>query len=734
MAELTVQFRNPFRRDILPDHMEAEIRSYRRWNTCALLLMVSLCLLAFLFSPLLWFLAHAPFTQSTFTEAGRFIDLVVGGNLLQIHILFAKSFGPGPFQVIAGTLWAYLACIAPFILPGGILALMNPYKNIAYKQGFAAWCDDRTLAAMEARKPPQVGIKGGYLMALGRWPTGPRKGQMVMMIESLSALCLAPPGTGKTAGLVVPTIVSSNNVSFVVNDPKPELWQMTAAYRSTVSHVFMLNWSKVDNPKEGIYYPRFNFLSPDLVPPPGPDRDTYIDSIAATMIPEQTGGGDSYFTDKGRAALTGFLHYIVARIADRKDAARYETFPERWHGFEPSIPMLADWIAVAQFDATSGDGPGSEDEHPTGGGGDKLGKWIRDLCDDIRTNSEYPIDHPKNRGKSERAFNELSSLVNMADKERSGVMGTMDRAFLPFKNAAVKERTSACDFTPDDLRGIVDPISGEIKPVTLYICVNQAEAQAFANVTALLYQVLSRTLLSFGPGETNDKTGVTLGPATVCFALDEFAKLPKIEAVMTGPDLGRGKKTSYMLVAQDYAQIQKIYSKEDESGINSTTAVKYILPQNNPDTVKRIQEMVGQTTIKDRNRSGMEGLSKQANPLAANVSEQTSGVNFLRTEDITALEPGKNIVLVQGFLNRPMLLDTPMYFKDKELKARVYYKGEGPEPTASHYLPEFIRQKRIQEYQLMQARKKKTRMAANSAEITKFNSLKGHAASPSALS
>ena len=42
---------------------------------------------------------------------------------------------------------------------------------------------DDEAAEMEARE--QVGIKGGHLMALGRWPKGPRKGEMVMMIETL---------------------------------------------------------------------------------------------------------------------------------------------------------------------------------------------------------------------------------------------------------------------------------------------------------------------------------------------------------------------------------------------------------------------------------------------------------------------------------------------------------------------------------------------------------------------
>lgn len=607
--------------------------------------------------------------------------------------------------------------------------------------------------------------------------------------------------THNTAGLVVPTLVSSDNVSFIVNDPKPELWEFTSSYRSEVSHVFMLNWSKTDEPnfvvrfyknrntafwenlrrfqnpedeapievanalrargdeyevkldenafkrlrawlhandaadvitsEDPVFYPRFNFLSPRLVPPVGPDRDTYLDAIAKTLIPDDNKGGDSYFKNKGRAALTGFFHMLVAKVGDAKD---FSGIPANWVGKEPSIPMLSDWMAISQFNATGGKGSEPidamtdivDDDADQNPNQDKMGEWIRKVSSSIQPRPEYSPTSPENLGKSERGFMELVQLVNMADKERSGVLGTMDEALLPFKNAAVKERTSACDFTPDDMRGILDPEiqartrldpghrdfldrnsdafralqadKANWRPVTLYICVNQAEAKAFSNITALLYQVLSRDLLSYGPREINEKTKTQLGPFPVCFMLDEFAKLPKIDAVIEGPDLGRSKKTSYALVAQDFSQIEKAYTKEDVEIITSTTGVKHILPQNNPNTVERIQKMVGQTTIKDRNKSGTEGFSKQANPLAANVSEQTSGVNFLRTEDIAALAPGKNIVIVQGFSNKPMMLDTPMYFKDKALSERVFPGRSriGPDgkhkrlPDARFYLPKQI--------------------------------------------
>ena len=581
---------------------------------------------------------------------------------------------------------------------------------------------------MEARR--QVGIEGGFLMALGRWQGKQRKGQMVRMIETLSALCIAPPGTGKTAAIIIPSIVTATDTTCIINDPKPELFDATGAWRSTVSDVFMLDWSKVDiidehNPANCVFYPRFNFLSPKLVPGPGPNRDTYIDAIAQVLIPEPKAGGDTYFVNKGRASLTGFLHYIITKIEN----ANYDGIPERWRGKEASIPMLSDWIAYNQLEQT--EASFDPNSMMPSGGGDKLGEWIRGLTNDVKPGSgNFP---------SPRAFVELSSLVNMADKERSGVLGTMDQALLPFKNEAVMQRTEATDFTPDDMRGVLDPAivartkldpadpnyldpsrklvrrpdgsmdfewasqtyrklfydKNNWRPLTLYVRVNQADAAAFATITALLYEVLAKSLISFGPFEYNEKTDRILGPFAVLFVLDEFAKLPKTPAVMSGPDLGRSKKVSFEFAFQDYGQLEINYGKADISIVNSTASVKIVLQQNNPDTINTLISMVGKTTISRTSKSTQEGISKQANPFAWSQSDNLEEVNFLRHEDVAALRPDECLVFVQGFLNRPMKLKAPFFFNDPELLPRVRSRGKGP--VATDIIPQALHHERLGE-------------------------------------
>ncbi len=515
--------------------------------------------------------------------------------------------------------------------------------------------------------------------------------------------------THNTAAFVVPSILETDDSSMIVNDPKPELFDLTSGWRREVGPVFKIDWSATDdtrdaNPEKWMFYPRFNVLSPELLPPSGSaERDTYLDAVANVLSPSSSGAGKSdYFEQKGRAALVGFLHYVTSKF----DVDNLDGLPPEWAmSKEACIPMLIDMINEGLRRAADENDRKKEEASKTGGfyQGDALSDWLKNIVTECMTHSYNP-----------RAATEITPLISMAPNERSGILGTMDKAFIPFKNAAVRERTTACDFVPSDLRGMVDPTDGEMKPVTLYMCVNQAEAQAFATITSLVYEVLSREFLAYGPKEINKKN-VKLGPYPVCFMLDEFAKLPRIESVMTGPDLGRSKKTYYCLVAQSDAQIGKIYSKEDQQIIYATTAVKFVLPQNDEGTISLIQKMVGPTTIKRSSYSRQRGADfKEWGK--KNESQQLEKVDFVRPGDISAMKIGTHMLICQGFMSRPYMLKSKMFFQYPDLlaKANNPRTGEGPPPAPP--LPEFIRQKRVAEELARRERVEMERRSSNHSE------------------
>src|SRR3546814_3749401 len=128
--------------------------------------------------------------------------------------------------------------------------------------------------------------------------------------------------------------------------------------------------------------------------------------------------------------------------------------------------------------------------------------------------------------------------------------------------------------------------------------------------------------------------------------------------------------------------------------IDSTWRVTVLISQTDAETAQHYQKTVGKTTIRKASFSRQAGLSKSTNPFARNESIASEGVDFLRIEDITAMKPGTHLILPQNFLNRPMKVESPFFFEDEAMLAKVFNPRTKRGPAPAHPLPEHIRLKR----------------------------------------
>lgn len=676
----------------IPRHMRAEWRRWITWNAGFGAFFMLLWLLSVHTLPLLLWLAHQPFSLQTLQGIAAWgaaslrdpVGTGVGALYRQAGTPFAPASTVHTTFIIFGGLVAAGVC-------SGVARAANPFRGALMIHGDARFADAHDIAAMDAKD--QVGPSGNllHLGYFGRRPLG--------LIEPLSSLVLAPPGTGKTAGFVIPSILRSDSSCFIIHDPKPELWPITSGHRAGLGPTFRLDWSKTDNTEKREFHPKFNFLDPRIVPDDMPARDTFVDSLSKTLIPEKSQDSNSYFTERGRASLTGFTHFLISKVNVHRD---YTHIPARWRGKNASYSMMVDWLNETQNVTSS-------QAAEQGQGSDPMRTYMQEL-----------INEARHRNYAPRAISELQPLVLMADKERSGVLNTMEAALLSFKNQAVVERTTASDFIPSDLRGMLSPAAlerlgceryptsrddwnriadrlrpADWQPVTVMVCINQADAPAFSSITTLFMEVCSKELLAYGPGERTAK-GAVLGPFPTCFMIDEFARLSKSDAVMKGPELGRSKKTYYCLIAQDIDQIEQIYSKQDRAAITSTTAIKYILPQNSPATIKEIAEMVGKTTVKRKSISRQTGL-KGGSFFGGNLSESLEGVNLLNSDSLSRMPDSTHLLIVQGFLARPVQCRTPRYWEDRFVAKRALNPRTGVGPPASTPLPANLHDQRVAE-------------------------------------
>lgn len=679
--------------------------------TVIITLLVTICL-AVISMPLGYVIGNG-ISKESMDNVGKFMGMVFNNPayLFDRYWNWMRQLGNyrGPFSF---SLW--LPILPIITLPLGLIlgAITNPYRFQSNIHGSGRIATLKDIKAMK--------LLDGFCMVIGKF-----KGYYLKLPETLSTLCCAPPGTGKTAGVVIPTIFNSKGLSLVINDPKPELCYNTSGARAKEGPVFIINWGAEDNPAEGLYYPSWNPLSPTALPAQGPARDMYIDSMCNILVEDPKGGADPHWSQTGRAALTGFIHFIASKCEkarandyflgrvyegklDEEDkqvlegyyedikmhnpaAVRaindlrnnnltienyvaigtWDLLPEKWVGREACIAMVMEWLTEAQIKQ------GQEIKRRLA-----EGDQMAAMADPMRDLLDAAVEEARKYGYSQRAYTELSSLSNMPDKERGSVMSTAFAGIGVFKNSAVVSRTSFSDLQFKDLRGMKDPITGEWKPISVYLSINQVDARALGVISGIFIELMSSYLISNPPNYVNATDG-KMGPFPTLFVLDEFPQMPKLKAVIDGPAVGRGQKVAYLLIGQDLGQISGKYGKDDLETVISTTACKVILSQNNEQTAQRFSKMVGNKTVQTTSYSKQEGFTKQSNPFSKNVSYQLQGVSVITTSQLLSLPMLKQVVLYQSYIDRPIIADSPRWYLDPKMRALAKL------PTAPN-VPEWI--------------------------------------------
>ena len=588
--------------------------------------------------------------------------------------------------------WACITPLLPFIgyyflADATMTDEFNPHSKDKFDEKSSRKANADDIKKMGTDYKNKEGLFKGFMMVLGFFKSKPLK-----MDECLSALLLAPAGTGKTQGVVIPTILGCDNVSMIINDPKPELDRDTSAYRATVGPVFIMNWAARDEPENGIYYPAWNPLSPENLPDNAEEKSTYIQVIVNSIIEENA--KDPHWSNTARAALTGFINFIVSKVErakandyfyhrlkngkfDNQDAAvlmdYYMTMssdpnayaamsllqrgqlninnyvhvgtwgglPNEWHGGEASIPMFLAWYVEGQIKVAN------EIEERK-----RQGDQMVMMADPMKDFLTEAINEARLYSYDSDAISALINLSNTPDKERGSVMSTMNAGLNIFRHPAVNKHTRHSDIHFTDVRGMVDPTDGKVKPITIYLSMNVADAPAFSPITSMFIELLSNFLIANPPEKVNH--GKKMGPYPALFVLDEMPTMNKLEAIIRGPAVGRGQKVSYLIVGQDISQISEKYGDKAADTIIANTAAKVILRVNDPATAERFTHMIGKKKTK----------KKEKGPDGKDV-EVDKEEDLFSPMDLMTLPKGKQLVLMQGYYNRPIEADGEWHFYRK---------------------------------------------------------------------
>ncbi|MBO4745763.1 MAG: type IV secretory system conjugative DNA transfer family protein [Alphaproteobacteria bacterium] len=613
-----------------------------------------------------------------------------------------------------------IPCIVPFLPAIAFFILTDSTLTKEFNPNGKDEFDKRSGREATEKDVKEMGLFDGNILLLGYFKKKPLK-----LPKTTSVLCLAPPGTGKTQGIVLPTIFECPDVSMIINDPKPEIDSASSGYRSEkVGPVFIMNWAGQDEPEKGIYYPSWNPLSPGHIPFSTEQRELYVDYICDVLVPDAVGSSaDPHWTQAGRAGLAGFVQFIVSKIErakaddyfygrlqsgtfDADDGAvlsdyyfsmindpnafaaiglirngelnamnyvhigTWANIPQAWLGKEASFSMMLDWITEAQIAVAQDLAERQKQGDQTVMMADPMKDWL-----------EGAVNESRSFAYSNRAIAELTKLANTPSTERGSIISTILTGLGIFRNAAVRNRTSHSDFHFCDMRGMIDPRDGKMKPVTVYLSVNVVDAKALSPISSMFIETMSNFLLANPPGAVG-RSGEKMGPYPVLFLLDEMPKMQKMQAVIQGPDVGRSQKISYLFIGQDLHQIQEKYGPDAASTILSTTAAKIVFRQNETDTATRFAKMIPpKIKFEKKKTKGPDG--KETETKEKTEEPVFSEFDLMKLKTTVGGKPAEAVVLYEGYYHRPIKAEMRMAFSDPKMAEYIKMGRSSP-------LPEFL--------------------------------------------
>ena len=142
-----------------------------------------------------------------------------------------------------------------------------------------------------------------------------------------------------------------------------------------------------------------------LFPSSGIERDTFVELVARTLVPDSPTAGDAYFRGSGWRLLEGVSHYLLGRIDDAEHSERCEMAGlPMWKDHPVSAAMLLDFVVS------------------------RIGVWIRSDEPTVTEQVRGILDDAHARSLSKKIDRGFRPLLGMAPCERLGVLKMVEEA------------------------------------------------------------------------------------------------------------------------------------------------------------------------------------------------------------------------------------------------------------------------------------------------------------------
>lgn len=475
---------------------------------------------------------------------------------------------------------------------------------------------------------------------IGAWrDTQDARTQYLRDPSSTHCLAFMPTGSGKTVGLVIPTLLSWPR-SAVVHDVKGEIWTKTAGWRAASAEqgglgqrVYKFEPTATDGSSV-----RLNPFDRIRVGTAYEVQDVQnIVELVADEGEKPVRGDNRFWVEMAKRLLLGLSLHVK-------------------HDDDPgndSLPGVTATLSDPRFDDL-----------------DKLFDHLRSYAHDpsysrgwLDAEGQATVTHPLVAAVA-------TQMLAMEERVKANIVAEAQSFLALYSDPVIAANISSSDFELAELR------DGR---VSLYLVVQPAHKKRLRTLTRLTLTQIMLALM-----ETHEH----VAEPSVLIMLEEVAEIGALDVVATALGLGRGYGVKLYLIAQDLSQLETAWGSKSKTLV-ANCAIRIAAAPNDVATAELLSKMCGTMTVRHtvRNYSGsrlsvllphtMTTEHDTQRPLL--TPDEVMRLPGPRRDDAGEIvAPGNLLVFASGYA--PIYGVQPLYFRDRTFMRRASI----PPPEARH--------------------------------------------------
>lgn len=410
-----------------------------------------------------------------------------------------------------------------------------------------------------------------------------------------NVLVFGGAGTGKSRFVIKPNILQLN-ASYVITDPSGEL--LTGLGNVLVDHGYVIKILNISDMEHSNRYNPFAYIRNEA------GVLMLIDCLIANTSKAESAGDNQFFVDAEKVLYAACIFYLRDEAQDKK---------------KQNFSCVLDMISMSLVDESG------------------------------KSNQKSPLDMVfesiKNKETS-LAWKYYSEFKQGGARTLKSVIMSCIVRLQYFQIPQVRNLTSADEL---DLGSIGD------RKTALFLIIPQAD-RTYSFLSAMLYAQLFETLYNIGESRQREGGSPRMKYPVRCM-MDEFKNSGKVPEFPEKLSTMRKYNISCTVILQDKSQIEAMYEKEWKT-ITANCDNRIFLGSNEPETLKYMEEMLGNQTIITMSRSSSQGKGHSSQ------SYQSTKREVMTAEELGRLPTDECIV----FTGSGKLKDGIRPVRDKKYK------------------------------------------------------------------